>query len=71
MNKANYIVYLESKFPKGKRQEIEDKYFDKFSKYATYIGNGIYQWLGFHSTDTRELFLMGCLHSEKIKFKTQ
>lgn len=70
MKTANYVQYLESRFPKGKQKEIEDKYFDKFAKYATYQGNGIYQWQGFLSTDTRELFLMGCLFSEKIKFKT-
>jgi hypothetical protein len=65
MNKR--IKYLESLIPEG--LDINEKYFDKFSKYATYSGNGVYQWYGILSTDTRELFLMGCLHCEKIPFE--
>jgi hypothetical protein len=34
------------------------------------MGNGIYQWMGLFSTDTRELFLMGILALEGISFKT-
>jgi hypothetical protein len=61
------IKYLESKLPKG--LDYEGKYYNNFSKYACYMGNGVYTWKGIHATDTRELFLMGVLSSEKIKFK--
>lgn len=65
------IKYLESRFPKGEaRQELEAKYQKQFKKYAFYMGNGIYQWMGLFSTDTRELFLMGILALEGISFKT-
>jgi hypothetical protein len=64
---SDRIKYLESLIPEG--LDINEKYFNKFSKYATYMNNGVYQWCGILSTDTRELFLMGCLHNEKIPFE--
>ena len=49
--------------------EMEKKHFDKFSKRAGYIGNGIYRILDdLYSTDTRELFLMYCARQEGIEF---
>ncbi len=60
------IKYLESKLPK----DFDEKpYFDKFSKYATYKGNGVYEWRGILSTDPRELLLMGILKILKISYK--
>lgn len=67
MEMQNYIKYLENLIPKD--LDIDKKYFDKFSKYATYIGNGVYEWGGFVSTNTRALYLMVCLSREKINFK--
>lgn len=61
------IKYLESKIPSD--LDYEAKYYNNFAKYATYIGNGVYTWRGIHATNTRELFLMGVLKMEKIKFK--
>lgn len=55
---------LFSKIPKEK----QDKYFDNFSKWAIYMGNGIYQWKGILSSNTRELYLIGCLKLEKIPY---
>jgi hypothetical protein len=71
-NKAR-IKYLEGRLGKTakERKAIEDKYFDRFSKYATYKGNGVYEWRGILSTDTRELFLMGALRQENISFKEE
>jgi len=59
--------YLESKLPKN--VDIEAKYRKNFERYATYLGNGIYQWKGITATDTALLFLMGVLRSENINFK--
>lgn len=64
----NRINYLESLVPKD--LDINEKYFNKFSKYSRYLGNGVYTIDGIFSTDTRELFLMFALHREKIKYKT-
>ncbi len=62
------ISYLESKLPVPE-QELVDKYWSGFEKYATYMGGGVYSWNGFLSTDTRELWLMGILHRMNVKFK--
>lgn len=62
-------TYLLSKFPKGKFEEIESKHEENFQKYSRYMGNGVYNWMGIFSPDTRLLFLMGMLHKEGIKFK--
>jgi len=49
----------------GKTQaEMEDKHQDVFDRQARYLGNGIYTWCNVHSTDTRELFLLGVLICE-------
>jgi hypothetical protein len=64
----NRIEYLESLLPKD--NDVEKKHWRSFEKYSQYLGNGVYEWRGINATDTRELFLMGCLHIEKIKYKT-
>jgi len=61
------IKYLESKLPKN--VDLESKYRNNFEKYSRYGGNGVYIWKGIRATDTCELFLMGILKSEGIKFK--
>jgi hypothetical protein len=61
------IKYLESKIPSD--LDYEAKYYNNFTKYARYIGNGVYAWRDIHATNTRELFLMGVLKMEKINFK--
>lgn len=66
---AERIKYLEKKIPKG--LDIEKKYGENFNKYARYMGNGVYSWKGLVATDTRELFLIGILRSEGIKFKEE
>lgn len=58
------IKWLESLIPKG--VDIDKKYFDRFAKYACYMGNGVYQHRGIYSTDTRELFLITSLMQEGI-----
>ncbi len=52
-------------------REIQDKYFNKFSKQARYMGNGVYEIPGTNlvATDTRDLFLMFCAAQEGIEFK--
>jgi hypothetical protein len=60
------IKYLELLLP---NKEVEDKWFSKFKKFCSYLGNGVYEWQGIVSTDIRELFLMGYLHLEKIEYK--
>jgi hypothetical protein len=62
MNKR--IEWLESLIPKG--VDIDKKYFNNFSKYSCYMGNGVYQYRGIYSTDTRELFLITSLLQEGI-----
>lgn len=62
MNKR--IEWLESLIPKG--VDINKKYFNRFAKYACYMGNGVYQYRGIYSTDTRELFLITSLLQEGI-----
>ena len=50
-------------------QEKQDKYFNQFSKQASYRGNGTYEIGGLFSSDTRELFLMFVGQQEfKMKF---
>jgi len=61
------IKYLESKVTK----ELEDKYRKNFDRSAGYKGNGVYEWANVYSTDTRELFLMGILSIEGIRFKKE
>ena len=61
------IEYLENLLP-VKEEILEERYFDKFEKYATYTGNGTYHWLGIRAADTRELWLMGVLFKEGIEY---
>jgi hypothetical protein len=51
--------------------ETEAKHFDKWSKQARYMGNGIYHnhTTGEFSTDTRELLLMYVAKMTKVDFK--
>lgn len=65
------IEYLESLIPKDREDEIEKKYRSRFTKGAQYMGNGVYSWMGIVSTNVRELYLMGVLRSENIKFKEE
>lgn len=58
------IKYLESLVPEG--VDIDEKYFNRFAKYACYMSNGVYQYRGVYSTDTRELFLITSLLQEGI-----
>lgn len=67
MASAKRIAYLEGKLPKGK--DLEKKHQKTFEKQAQYLGNGVYSWAGVYSTDTRELFLMGILGIEGIKYR--
>lgn len=67
--KNNRIQYLESLIPKD--IDINEKFYDKFSKYAQYMGNGVYSYRGIHSTDTRELFIMTSLRQLDIKYKEE
>ena len=65
--KQDRISYLESKLPKG--VDYETKYRKRFERSASYLGNGVYAWDELRATDTRELFLLGVLIGEGIKFK--
>jgi len=62
------IEYLESLLPVDVAI-LREKYRHLFSVQASYMGNGVYQWCGQYSTDTRELWLMGILIWENIEFK--
>jgi hypothetical protein len=59
--------YLESLVPTGVHNN--ERFFRNFSKYAQYMGNGIYSYRGILSTDTRELFLMTSLLQLEIPYK--
>jgi hypothetical protein len=61
------IKYLESLIPK--ETNIEEKYYNNFSKYAQYMGNGVYSYRGIASTDTRELFLMTSLRQLGVNYE--
>ena len=65
--KLTLIEKLEKKIT----PKMEEKYRDKFDRFARYMGNGIYEIGGHRSTDTRELFLMFVADREKIKFNTE
>ena len=64
------VKYLENLLPMSE-DKLEEKYWKGFEKYATYTGNGTYQWQGIRATDTRGLWLMGILHKEKIDYKQE
>jgi len=59
--------YLESLIPKD--VDINERFYDNFSKYAQYMGNGVYSYRGILSTDIRELFLMTSLLQLEIPYK--
>jgi hypothetical protein len=54
-------------------REIQDKHFNKFSKQARYLGNGVYSIPGANliANDTRALFLMFCAVQEGIEYKSE
>ena len=45
----NRIKYLESLLPINE-VILQERYFDKFEKYATHTNNGTYHWLGIRSS---------------------
>lgn len=63
----NRNEYLQSLIPKG--IDINERFYDNFSKYAQYMGNGVYSYKGILSTDTRELFLMTSLLQLEIPYE--
>ena len=65
---ADRNSYLESLLPIDE-DLLRAKYLNEFNKYATYTGNGTYHWLGIRATDTRELWLMGILFKEGVKYE--
>lgn len=76
MYNKNRIEYLESLMPKtcidkktNKTMTVDEKYSDSFSKYAVYLGNGVYSWRGIVSTDTQELYMLVVLRCEGIDFE--
>lgn len=62
------ISYLESLLPN--REAVEKEEWKNFKSGAKFFGAGIYIWRGAMSANTRELFLMGCLIGQEIKFET-
>jgi hypothetical protein len=64
------IKELESLLPEPE-EVYEVKYAEKFEKYATYMGNGVYQWRGLYAPDTRMLWLLGVLRLENIEIKDE
>jgi hypothetical protein len=54
-------------------RKVQDKHFNKFSKQARYLGNGVYSIPGTNlfASDTRELFLMFCAAQEGIEFEKE
>jgi hypothetical protein len=63
----NRNEYLQSLIPKD--VDINERFYDNFSKYAQYMGNGVYSYRGILSTDTQELFLMTSLLQLEIPYK--
>ena len=68
MQDMQRVKYLESLLPYDE-SELNKKYKYNFERYATYLGNGVYQWGGIACSDIRELWLMGVLSREGIEFK--
>jgi len=48
------IKYLETRLgaTRKEREAKEAKYQENFNKYARYMGNGVYSWMGILSDDT-------------------
>jgi hypothetical protein len=65
----NKISYLESMLPN--RLEVEKREWPIFKKEAKFFSAGLYLWRGAMSANNRELFLMGCLVGEGIKFENK
>lgn len=62
---SNIVNELEGKVT----QAQEDKWFEKFNRFARYQNNGVYQISNLMSTDTRELFLMYVAERENIDYE--
>ncbi len=63
--------YLERRVKIGGEKlgvDLEEKHRKNFERQCMYLGNGIYHWGNTHSTDTREVFLLGVLDREGIKY---
>lgn len=60
--------YLENLLPFS-FEEMEERYYEIYIKEAMFVGPQMYEWRGLFSSDTRELFLMGVLLREGIKFE--
>lgn len=69
MSRESRIIYLESKLPKD--IDVEEKYRDNFNRWAGYTKNGVYHWRGVNATCLIELWLLGVLRMEGIKFKEE
>lgn len=66
MSDNQRIKELEAKVAKELPKDIEGKYWDNFTKFSTYMGEGVYQWKGILASDTRVLFLKGILRCEGV-----
>lgn len=60
---------IDSKLPES-YEHYEKKYVNNFENWATFLGNGVYQWRGIYHSDTRILFLIGILKCEGIDPET-
>lgn len=60
--------YLENLLPQDE-EELDVKYWDKFTKESRFVKNNLYVWDGIHASTTRELYLMGVLLREGIHFE--
>jgi len=67
---SSRVKYLEGLLPKPE-DEIDSMYAQRFNKYATYLGNGVYQWGGIIASDLRELYLMGVLSREGVQYRQE
>jgi len=50
-------------------QETHDKYWEQYKKECKFEGPNMYRWGHMYSNDTKELFLMGVLVREGVKFE--
>ena len=50
-------------------EDMEEVWRSNFERKSRYLNNGIYSWMNLHSTDCRELFLMGIASMEDIDYK--
>ncbi len=50
-------------------QKMYDKYWETFKKECKFKGPELYNWGHIYASETKELFLMGVLVREGIKFE--